>query len=81
MAVLNGSKVKPRKFECIAMGSAMLFILRSRFLLYSAGSGVNRMQGVFSGFSVRLLCFVQAKTLVWLYVFLGCTRDCVCRCN
>ena len=31
--------------------------------LYSAGSGVNRVQVVLSGFSVRLFCFVQAKTL------------------
>ena len=36
--------------------------LRSRFLLYSAGSGVNKVQVVLSGFSVRLFCFVQAKT-------------------
>ena len=45
------------------MGSEVLFILRSRLLLYSAGSGVNRVQVVLSGFSVRLFCFVQAKTL------------------
>ena len=32
-------------------------------LVYSAGSGVNRVQAVFSGFSIRLFCFVQAKTL------------------
>ena len=32
-------------------------------LLYSAGSGVNRVQVVLSGFSVRLYCFVQTKTL------------------
>ena len=58
-----GSKVRPRTFRCVAMGSAVLFILRSRFLLYSAGSGVNRVQVVLSGFSVRLFYFVQAKTL------------------
>ena len=29
--------------------------------VYSAGSGVNRVQ-VLSGFSMRLFCFVQAKT-------------------
>ena len=33
------------------------------FLVYSAGSGVNRVQVVLSGFSRRLFCFVQAKTL------------------
>ena len=41
----------------------MLFIFISRLLLYSAGSGINRVQVVLSGFSVRLFCFVQAKTL------------------
>ena len=55
-----GSKVRPRTFGCVAMGSALLFIVR---LVYSAGSGVNRVQVVLSGFSKRLFCFVQAKTL------------------
>ena len=32
-------------------------------LVYSVGSGVTRVQVVLSGFSVRLLCFVQAKRL------------------
>ena len=58
-----GSRVRPRTFGCVAMGSAVLFILRSRLLLYSAGSGVNRVQVVLSEFSVRLFCFVQAKPL------------------
>ena len=58
-----GSKVRPRTFGCFAMGSAVLFILRSRLLVYSAGSGVNRVQVVLSGISKRLFCFVQAKTL------------------
>ena len=41
-----GSRVRPRTFGCVAMGSALLCIFRSRFLLYSAGSGVNRVQVV-----------------------------------
>ena len=64
-----GSKVRPRTFGRVAMGSALLFIVRSRFLVYSAGSGVNRVQVVLSGFSKRLFCFVQAKTL--------CRYDCM----
>ena len=40
------SKVTPRTFDCVAMGSAVLFIFRSRLLLYSAGSGVNSLQPV-----------------------------------
>ena len=55
-----GSKVRPRTFGCVALGSALLFIVRSRLLVYS---GVNRVQVVLSGFSKRLFCFVQAKTL------------------
>ena len=53
------SNVRP----CVVMGSAGLFILRSRLILYSAGSGVNRVQVDLFGFSVRLFCFVQATTL------------------
>ena len=58
-----GSKVRPRTFGSVAMCSAVLFIFSSRLLLYSAGSGVNRVQVVLSGFSVRLFCVIQAKTL------------------
>ena len=36
---------------------------RSRLVVYSAGSGVNRVQVGLSGFSKRLFCFVHAKTL------------------
>ena len=57
------SKVRPRTFGCVAMGSAVLFILRSILLLYSSGSRVNRVPVVLSGFNVRLFCFGQAKTL------------------
>ena len=56
-----GSKVRPRTFGCVAMGSALLFIVWSRLLVYSAG--VNRVHVVLSGFSKRLFCFVQAKTM------------------
>ena len=57
------SKVRPITFGCVAMGSALLFIVRSRLLIYSAGSGVNRVQVVLSGFSNMLFCFVQTKNL------------------
>ena len=56
-----GSRVRPRTFGCVAMGSALLFIVRSRLLVYSAGSGVNRVQVVLSGFSKRLFCFVLSR--------------------
>ena len=47
-----GSKVRHRRFGCIAIGTAVLFILRSRLPLDSAGSGVSRVQVVLPGFSV-----------------------------
>ena len=77
------SKVRPRTCGCVGMGSAVLFILRSRLLLYSEGYGVNRVQVVLSGFSVRLLYFAQAKTLCryGCMHLLGYTRECVCRCD
>ena len=57
------SKVSPRTFGCVTIGSALLFIVRSRLLEYSAGSGVNMVQVVLSGSSMRLFCFVHAKTV------------------
>ena len=57
-----GSKVRPRTFGCIAMGSALLFIVRSRLLVYSAGSGVNRVQVVLSGFSKRKKRLYQCQS-------------------
>ena len=73
-----GPRVRPRTFWCIVMGSAVLFILRFRLLLYSAGCGVNRVQVVLSGFGERLFCFVQAKTL-WRYgLCISWLHSCLC---
>ena len=54
-----GSKVRPIIFWCVAMDSALLCILGRIF------SRVRREQSaiVLSGFSMRLFCFVQTKTL------------------
>ena len=57
-----GSKVRPRTFGSVAMSSALLCIFRSKLRVYSAGSGVNRVQVVLAVFSMKLICFVQAKT-------------------
>ena len=73
-----GSKVRPRTFGCIAMGSALLFIVRSRLLVYFAGSGVNRVQVVLSGFSKRLFCFVQAKSCVGMVVCISWLHSYLC---
>ena len=73
-----GSKVRPRTFGCVAMGSALLFIVRSRLLVYSAGSGVNRVQFVLSGFSKRLFCFVQANLYVGMVVCISWLHSYLC---
>ena len=63
------SKVRPRTFGCVAMGSASLFIFRSRLLVYSGRSGVNKVQVVLSRFSMSvLLCPGKNFMYVWLYV-------------
>ena len=38
-----GSKVRHRTVDCVAMGSVVLFILRSMLLVYSAMFRVNRV--------------------------------------
>ena len=58
------SKEKPRTFWCVAMGSEVMFIFSYLLLLYSVESGVNKVQVVLSGFSVRLFCCVQAKNFM-----------------
>ena len=55
-------------FGYVAMDNALLFIVRARLLVYSTGSGVNRVEVVLSGFSKRLFWFVHAKTLCNLSV-------------
>ena len=42
-----GSKVRPRTFGELPWVVAVLFILRSRLLVYSAGSGMNRVKFFF----------------------------------
>ena len=71
-----GSNVRPRTFGYVAMGSAVLFILRSRVLLYSAGYGCEQSCFVWQ---CEIVLFCPVK--IFMYLFLGCTRACVCRCD
>ena len=75
-----GSKIRPRTFGCVAMGSALLFIVRSRLLVYTAGSGVNRVEVVLSGISKRLYCFVQAKLYVGMVECISWLQSYLCVC-
>ena len=75
-----GFKVRSRTFGCVVMGSALSCIYRSRLLVYSAGSGMNRVQVVLFGFSVRLYCLVQVKTFCrygCIYFFAALVLVCV----
>ena len=47
----------------VPLGSLPWVMLCCLLLVYSAGTGVNRAQVVLSGFSMRLVCYVQANTL------------------
>ena len=71
-----GDQVRPRTFGCVAMGSALLFILRSRLLVYFAGSGANRVQVVLPGFSVRLFCLSRKKLYVCMVVHISLPQSC-----
>ena len=72
-----GSNVRPRTFGCVAMSSALLFIVRSRLLVYSAGSGVNRVK-LFCLDLVRdcfvlsrqKLCVGMVVCISWLHSYL-----------
>ena len=70
------SKVRPRIFGCVAMGSALLFIVRSRLLVYSAGSGVNTVQVVLSGFSKSI--FFRQKLYVGMVVCISWLHSYLC---
>ena len=73
-----GSLVRPRTFGCVVMRSAVLFIFRSRLLLHSAGSGVNRVQVVLSGFGVRLFCFAEGIFFIGMVVCISLLHSCLC---
>ena len=66
-----GSKVRPSTFGYFAKGSAVLCILMSRLLVYSAGSGVNKVQFVLSGFSMRLFSLSRQKLYVGMVVYIS----------
>ena len=72
-----GSEGRPRTFGCVAMGSALLFIVRSRLHVYSAGSGVNRVHVILSGFSKRLFCFAQVCRYGCMYFLAALVLVCV----
>ena len=54
-----GSKVRPRTVGCIAMGSALLVQIARIFCRVWRDQSASCL----SGFSMRLFCFVRAKTL------------------
>ena len=62
-----GSKVRHRTYGCVAMGSALLFIVRSKLLVYYAGSGVNRVQVVLSR---QKLYVGMVVCISWLHSYL-----------
>ena len=73
-----GSKVRPRTFGCVAMGSVLLFIVRPRLLVYSAGFGcvtecklfcLDLVKGCFV-LSRQKLCVGMVVCISWLHSYL-----------
>ena len=62
MDVSFGYKVIPSTFGCVVMRSDLLFIVRSRFLIFYRVRSEQSASCLF-GFSKRILCFVQTKML------------------
>ena len=60
------------------MGSALLFIVRSRLLVYSTGSGMNRVQVVWFGFSMRLFVLSRQKLYIGMVVCISWLHSCLC---
>ena len=54
-----GSKVRPKIFGFLTVGTVVLFIWRVSWALYSAGSGVKSVAVLFDAFSFRLFSIVQ----------------------
>ena len=76
-----GSNVRPRTYGCVAMGNAVLFIVRSRLLVYSAGSGVNRVQVVLPELSVRFLFLSRQKRYIGMVLCISWLHSCLCVCR
>ena len=73
MCVLHvsfGSKVRPITVGCIVMGSAVLFSLGSRLLVYHAGSGVNSVYIVFFSIYCKIVMFCPG-------IFFKCRYGCM----
>ena len=68
----------PRTTRCVAMGTAVLFILMYKLPLYSAGSGVNSVQVLLSGFSVRLFVLSRQKLYVGMVVCISWLHSFIC---
>ena len=65
------SKIRHRTFGCVAMGSALLFIVRSRLLVYSAASGVNRTRVACVCLVCLPLCMEEGSSPVSLLLLRG----------
>ena len=62
------------------MGSVLLFIVRSRLLVYPAGSGVNRVQVDLSGISKRFFVLCRQKLYVGMVVCISWLHSDLCVC-
>ena len=61
LKVSLGSRWSPKNLGFFTVGMILLFIVRLKVLLYSAGSGVNSVAVDLSAFNCRSLSCVQLK--------------------
>ena len=67
-----GYMVRPITFWCVAMGSTVLVIFRSRLLLYSSVSGVNKL------FCLDCLFCSGKKLYVGMVICIYWLHSCLC---
>ena len=76
------SKVSLRTVECVAMFSAVVYFEVQIALLFCRVWSEQRASCfVWNWCEIVLFCPGTNFMYVWLYVFLGCTRACMYRCD
>ena len=81
-----GSTVRPRAFGCVAIGSAMVCIFRSRLLVYSAASGIINawkiIEGLVPNLSDPITCsFYDSRGRACVVCHSGAGRLCTLKYN
>ena len=69
------------RYGCVVMGSPLLFIVQIARIFCRVRREQSASCFVWIWYKIVLFCPGKNLMYVWLYVFLDCTRACVCGCN